>query len=136
MKDSAIGGLLEWAGVAMIDRNNSDQAIEQINQLSARVHSEKLSIVIFPEGTRSHTTKLGDFKKGAFKIAMGCGVPIVPIVLHNSIDVQQRKSRIFRPATVKVDVLKPIDVSSWTEENLDENIAGVRQLFLETLRQA
>jgi putative phosphoserine phosphatase/1-acylglycerol-3-phosphate O-acyltransferase len=136
MREGALGGLFEWAGVAMIDRSNSDEAIKQVNDLAKRVHSEKLSIAIFPEGTRSHTTKLGVFKKGAFKIAMGCGVPIVPIVLHNSVDVQQRKSRIFRPATVKIDVLEPIDVSSWTEENLDQHLASVRQLFLETLGQA
>lgn len=136
MRESTIGGLLEWAGVAMIDRDNTDEAVKQINDLASRVHAEKLSIVIFPEGTRSHTTKLGDFKKGAFKIAMDCGVPIVPIVIHNSIDVQQRKSRIFRPAKVKVDVLEPIDVSLWTDEGLEGEIAKVRQLFLTTLGQA
>lgn len=135
MRDSAMGGLLEYAGVAMINRDNSQEAIGQINQLAERVQDEGLSIVIFPEGTRSHTTKLGSFKKGAFKIAMGCGVPIVPVVIHNSVDVQQRRSRIFRAATVKIDVLEPIDVSAWHDENLDQHIAQVRQLFLDTLGQ-
>ena len=93
------------------------------------------SIAIAPEGTRSPTTRLGDFRKGAFHIAMQAGVPIVPIVIRNSGDVMPKGSAIYHPATVEVDVLPPVDTSEWRVENIDSHIEQVRDMFLDALGQ-
>jgi putative phosphoserine phosphatase/1-acylglycerol-3-phosphate O-acyltransferase len=94
------------------------------------------SVAISPEGTRSITPKLAAFKKGPFHLAMQAGVPIVPIVIHNAGDVAPKGEFVFRPATVEVDVLAPIDTSSWRSESIEAHVAEVRNLFLETLGQS
>ena len=88
-----------------------------------------------PEGTRSVTPKLAPFKKGAFHLAMQAGVPIVPIVIQNSTDVNPKGSSIYHPATVEVEVLPPVDTSDWRAELIDEHIDSVRNMFLKALEQ-
>ena len=64
---------------------------------------------------------------------MQSGAPIVPIVLRNTWEITPRDSLTFRPGTVQVRVLPPIDVAGWRVEDLDARIAAVRDLFQRTL---
>jgi putative phosphoserine phosphatase/1-acylglycerol-3-phosphate O-acyltransferase len=97
------------------------------------IRSEGRFVAVAVEGTRSTSTIPGPFKKGAFHIAMQAGVPILPIVIHNAIDVQPKGDFVFRPATVLVEVLDPIDPSTWTAEDMATRIAEVRNLYLRKL---
>jgi putative phosphoserine phosphatase/1-acylglycerol-3-phosphate O-acyltransferase len=76
---------------------------------------------------------VGPFKKGAFRIAMATGLPIVPIVIRNSDSVAGRNTYRLVPGTVDVAVLPPIDVSDWTHEELPKLIEQVRTRYTETL---
>ena len=131
-----IGRVMQLGGTVLIDRENSGSAIEAMQPLVDAMMIEGKSVALAPEGTRTISPKLGPFKKGAFHLAIQAGVPIVPIVIHNSGDVQPKGDWVYRPATVKVDVLAPIDTSTWTAENINTHVAEVRQLFLDTLGQA
>jgi len=130
-----IGKTLELAGTIFIDRENSASAIEAMKPLVDAMRNQGKSVVISPEGTRSITPKLQPFKKGPFHLAIQAGVPIVPIVIHNAGDVAPKGDFVFRPATVEVDVLEPVDTSTWRSENIEEHVAEVRGLFLEALGQ-
>lgn len=132
--DPLVGALLEAAGTIFIDRHDHDQAVEGLEQAVRRLR-KGISCAIAPEGSRSLGYKLGPFKMGAFHIAMQGGVPIVPIVIHNSNDVQPKGDFLYHPGTVQVDVLPPIDTSGWSVETIDEHVAGVRKLYLEALGQ-
>lgn len=99
------------------------------------MQQEGKSVVLAPEGTRSVSTKLLPFKKGAFHIAMQAGVPIVPIVIHNSIDMAPKGQFVFRPATVRVDILPPVDTRRWRKSSINKHINDVRQQFLDALGQ-
>jgi putative phosphoserine phosphatase/1-acylglycerol-3-phosphate O-acyltransferase len=77
---------------------------------------------------------VGDFKKGAFRMAMAARVPIVPIVIRNVEDIGSRNSGTMRPGTVDVAVLQPIDVSRWTKRDLDRRMGAVRALFVKALQ--
>ena len=99
------------------------------------MQKEKKSLVIAPEGTRAPTRKLGAFKKGGFHVAIQSGVPIVPVVIHNSGDISPKGDKIFRSGTVHVDVLPAIETSDWSVANIDEHVADVRNAFLRTLGQ-
>jgi putative phosphoserine phosphatase/1-acylglycerol-3-phosphate O-acyltransferase len=59
---------------------------------------------------------------------------MVPIVIHNAGDVAPKGDFVFRPATVEVDVLPPVDTSDWRAETIDEHVEEVRRMFRETLR--
>jgi putative phosphoserine phosphatase / 1-acylglycerol-3-phosphate O-acyltransferase len=129
-----VGQMLMASGTIFLDRTDKEKSIEA---MKPAVESLKTgtSVVIFPEGTRSYDYTLGKFKKGAFHLAMQAGVPLVPIVLKNAHDAMPRGSNIFRPVTVEVVVLPPVPTEDWKLEELDENIAAVRGLFLRELGQ-
>ena len=93
------------------------------------------SIAIAPEGTRSFTPQIGEFKKGAFHLAMQAGVPIVPIVIRNAGELMWRDARTARPGTVEVVVHPPIETTGWTKPDLDAAVNDVQRLYQETLEQ-
>jgi putative phosphoserine phosphatase/1-acylglycerol-3-phosphate O-acyltransferase len=92
-----------------------------------------ISVLIAPEGTRSPDGSLQPFKKGAFRLAMSAGLPIVPLVLRNADVLGPRNATIPRPGTVDVVVLPPIETTGWKLGELDGHIADIRQLFVDTL---
>ena len=120
------------AGTVFIDRSNRNKAIEALRP-AIEALGKGLSVVIAPEGTRSVTPRVGAFKKGAFYMAMGAGVAIVPIVFRNALDALPKHALVVRPATVEVVVHPPIPTAGWTAETLDERIADVRALYVNTL---
>ena len=63
-----------------VDRSNTEAAIRSINSAKERIR-DGTSVVFFPEGTRSATGKLLPFKKGAFRMALDLGLPILPVTL-------------------------------------------------------
>jgi putative phosphoserine phosphatase / 1-acylglycerol-3-phosphate O-acyltransferase len=130
--DPIMGTLGKLLDGVFIDRDDPVAAVETLHTVEERARSG-LSIVIAPEGTRLDTTEVGPFKKGAFRMAMAVGIPIVPIVIRNAELIASRNSTIMNPGTVDVAVFPPIPVDDWTLETLPERIAEVRQLYLDTL---
>jgi putative phosphoserine phosphatase/1-acylglycerol-3-phosphate O-acyltransferase len=120
--------------VVYVDRSNSKQARAALEPAVERLKGGT-SIAIAPEGTRSPTPTLGRFKKGAFHLAMQANVPIVPVVIRNAGDVMWRGSLVIRPGTIDVEVLEPISTNGWEVSELDERIAGIRELFARTLEE-
>jgi putative phosphoserine phosphatase/1-acylglycerol-3-phosphate O-acyltransferase len=130
-----IGRILEFSGVVLIDRKDTEKAIEAMQSLVDIMQIEGKSVCMSPEGTRSITPKLAPFKKGAFHLAMQAGVPMVPIVIRNSGDVMPKGSSYYRPATVEVEVLPPVDTSNWTAATIDEHVDSVHAMFVSALGQ-
>ncbi|MEY8015397.1 HAD-IB family hydrolase [Mycobacterium servetii] len=131
-KDPIMGTIGKAMDAAFIDRDDPSAAVESLHQIE-ELARKGLSVVIAPEGTRMDTTEVGPFKKGAFRIAMAVGIPIVPIVIRNAEIVAARNSTTINPGTVDVAVFPPIPVDDWTVETLPERIAEVRRLYLDTL---
>src|SRR5581483_4153680 len=131
-KNPIFGPAFALARTVFIDRANREKAIEALGPAIAMLR-EGTSLVIAPEGTRSPTPRLGQFKKGAFHLAMAAGVPIVPIVFRNALDALPKHGLVIRPARVEAVVHAPIATDGWTAATLDARIAEVRQLYLDTL---
>jgi len=125
-------GLGALADFVFIDRSDTAGAVAALEPLQAALARGK-SLAIAPEGTRSPTPRLGEFKKGAFHLAMAGGVPIVPVVIRNASDVWPKSARFLRPGTVDVVVHPPIPVDGWSVDKLDDHVADVRRLYLDTL---
>ncbi|MDT5193050.1 MAG: putative phosphoserine phosphatase / 1-acylglycerol-3-phosphate O-acyltransferase [Mycobacterium sp.] len=132
-KDPIMGTIGKVMDAAFIDRDDPKAAIETLRKIE-ELARKGLSVLIAPEGTRLDTTEVGPFKKGPFRIAMAAGIPIVPIVIRNAEVIAERNSSTFNPGTVDVAVFPPIPVDDWTTDNLEERIAEVRQLYLDTLK--
>jgi putative phosphoserine phosphatase/1-acylglycerol-3-phosphate O-acyltransferase len=131
--DPFVGTLGKVMDAVFIDRDDSKSAVESLHKVEELARNG-LSIVIAPEGTRLDTTEVGQFKKGPFRIAMAAGIPIVPVVIRNAEVIASRDSSTMNPGTVDVAVFPPIPVTGWTPENLNEHIACIRQLYLDTLK--
>jgi putative phosphoserine phosphatase/1-acylglycerol-3-phosphate O-acyltransferase len=124
-----IGKLLD---AAFIDRADTAAAVAALGPVEEAAR-KGLSILVAPEGTRLDTQAVGPFKKGAFRIAMATGLPIVPVVIRNSDSVAGRNATTLNPGTVDIAVLPPVSVADWTLDNLGERIAQVRASYLELL---
>ena len=69
------------AGHVFIDRSAAARAGEAIREAGRRMHEEGLSLVLFPEGTRSAGPELGRFRRGSFTLAIETGATLVPVAV-------------------------------------------------------
>jgi putative phosphoserine phosphatase/1-acylglycerol-3-phosphate O-acyltransferase len=116
-----------------VDRGDSMKGRAAQEQLVERLRSG-VSVFVAPEGTRSPTAELGEFRTGAFHVARTAGVPIVPVVLRNAYDLMPGKSKVIHPGVVDVAVLDPIPTDSWTRDSVRDDMAAVRKQFVDTLK--
>lgn len=72
-----------------------------------------VSVLLFPEGTRSMTGEIGTFKNGAFKLALQCGTPLLPIVVAGTRDAIPKGTWVFRKKVhAVVSILPPISAQA------------------------
>jgi len=129
------GPLFGAAGVVFVDRSNTARAIQALGPAVEALRHGR-SLIVAPEGTRSTTAAVGAFKKGAFRLAMDAGVPIVPIVFRNVLDALPKGALVVRPAVIEAVVLPPIETSSWTLDTLDAEITRIRDRYIEVLHES
>ncbi|MFT6783017.1 MAG: putative phosphoserine phosphatase/1-acylglycerol-3-phosphate O-acyltransferase [Saprospiraceae bacterium] len=134
LKMSPVGPLFMAAGVIFIDRGDKNKAIEAMAP-AVEALKNGTSVGLAPEGTRSKDYGLGEFKKGAFHLAMQAGVPIVPIVIKNAHDVMPKGSNFIKPSVVEVVVQPAVKTSNWKVEDLDKHIKRIRNEYLRELGQ-
>ena len=93
-----------------------------------------MTVMMFPEGTRSKEGHLGQFHNGAFKLALKAKTPVLPIVITGSKDCIQKGSWIFsRKAVVNVEVLPPVDIHPYEPEHFEKLKDRVRGIMAEKL---
>lgn len=124
-----IGRACEKAGHIYVDSHGSSGMMHTIRQAMNTIKSG-LSLIIFPEGTRSGDGHLGQFKKGAFTIAAMLRVPVVPLTIEGPYQVNPKGSKVMTPHRLKITIHKPLDAVSRQEGN----DAGVDRLLHESQR--
>jgi 1-acyl-sn-glycerol-3-phosphate acyltransferase len=117
-----LGWSMSLAGYISIDRGRAALAYRSIEKAVDRVRREGISVLIFPEGTRSTTGTLLPFKRGSFLLALKCGVPILPVSIQGTRDIMKKGSMLIRSADVKVVVGRPIDTAGIEEVELMEMV--------------
>jgi 1-acyl-sn-glycerol-3-phosphate acyltransferase len=128
------GQLALLSGHLLIDRANKDKAVEALKDTASFVKKHKLGIWIMPEGTRSRDGHLLPFKKGFVHMAIATGIPVVPVVVHGAHKNWEKGTFAFKPMTLDIEVLPPIDTSSWKEETAGEHADQVHAIFAKALR--
>ncbi|KYH28506.1 MULTISPECIES: lysophospholipid acyltransferase family protein [Clostridium] len=98
-----------------MDRENPREALKAINQGAENLRSG-YSMVIFPEGTRSKSHNIGEFKKGSLKMAIKAKVPIVPITIDGSYKIFEEHNGWLRKGEIKLTVGKPLYLDKLTSE--------------------
>ena len=110
------GSAARAAGMIAIERENRKSAFESYRVAAERIRAGA-SVVVFPEGTRGRVYSLRQFKKGPFVLAVAAGVPIVPTIVHGTLEVMSRDSFRVRSGTVDVHFLEPIPAEGLTYED-------------------
>lgn len=111
-----------------MNRKDIRQSVEAIGQ-GVKYIKEGYSMVIFPEGTRSSSGEVGEFKAGSFKLALKSGASVVPVVISGSKDIMEKGSLIIKPAKVKVKILEPVNVKELSKEEAKLLHSKVEQLI-------
>ncbi len=100
-----------WAMARMdmihIDRSKRTEAWNKVAEQGRRLFALGVWVIMFPEGTRAPRGGKGTYKSGATRLAIQCGVPIVPIAA-TSARCWPRKSFLLRPGVVDISIGRPI----------------------------
>ncbi len=118
----------------MVDRSSAS-AVQKTMESAKRILKEGMSLVVFPEGLRTHDGKLNKFKRGAFSLASEFGLPIVPLTIEGSFDVMPRSTFNITPGKISLTIHKPI---YFDNKNTDLNVLteDLRQKSYEVIKNS
>ncbi len=120
------GQALYMARHIFIDRKNVESAKKSIEKAKGFIKKYKLSVLVFPEGTRSMTGKMGEFKKGGFVLALETGLPIVPLAVRGSYELLPPHTLKIKSGLIHLAVGEPISMAGYTMDTKDALIERVR----------
>ena len=95
---------------------------------SADLLNDGVSIVVFPEGTRSRNGKIQEFKTALFILPIRSRTPVVPVLIEGTFDALKRGSILLYPFPLKMTFYDPIPASSFE--------VGARETYAEKVRGA
>ncbi len=133
-KIPVFGHAMQRAGYISIDRSDRTSAIRSLKKAGTMIRNG-VSLLIFPEGTRSYDNNIQPFKKGGFVLAVDSGVPIVPVIIHGTWPIMPKKKILVKPGNVVLEVAKPIDTSNYTVKTKDVLMEKVRTVIIESLEK-
>ncbi|MEX2327176.1 MAG: lysophospholipid acyltransferase family protein, partial [Pseudomonadales bacterium] len=107
---------------------------QSINAARDRI-KDGISVVFFPEGTRSRTGDLREFKKGAFRLATELGLPILPVTIHNTNTVLPSDTTELVPGRVTLEFGDPVPTEGLTSADINELSDRVRSLIMASLQR-
>jgi 1-acyl-sn-glycerol-3-phosphate acyltransferase len=136
MRIPLLGWQMRMAGDVPVVRGNKESGRHAMEELR-RWLDRRVSVFFFPEGTRGEHGALGQFRKGAFRLAIEAGVDIVPLALSGTEAGLPKHSIVFAPTTATLTVLPPVSTAGWPVADaprLAETVRGVIARALEEER--
>ena len=126
---------MRMGGFVPVDRSNRDSAIESVKRAAALARDGH-SFLMAPEGTRSRTGKLLNFKKGGFYMALESGVPVLPIPVVGAYELMPPGTFAIRPGQIDVYFHEPVPTSHMSANARTQLMSLVRAPMLERLELA
>ena len=106
-----VGWACYMAGCIFIDRSSRESGMNSIRKAESKL-KDGMSVVIFPEGTRSHDGQIGKFKRGAFLISEELKLPILPVTIDGNYEVMSRHAWNVTWHPVRMTIHEPVWPSS------------------------
>ena len=131
MRIPLLGTAMRMAKFVPVARGHSREAAQRSVAAAGEAIRSGLHFLIFPEGTRSGSGRLGVFKRGPFFLAMETGAPVVPVAISGTQKLMPKGSTKIRPGTVRVEMLPVIRPEEFARR--EELIAAVRTAIAEAL---
>ncbi|MFQ5560304.1 MAG: lysophospholipid acyltransferase family protein [Nitrospinota bacterium] len=138
-----VGSAMSKAGYISVDRSKPLSSARSLKTAVRRLRSG-MSIVIFPEGTRTVDGSVSKFKKGSLFLAIKSRVPIVPVTIAGSYEVLKKGSMLIRPGKIIIQLGPPISTESLTKtgevelleniyETIETSLLGLNKSFAPTV---
>jgi 1-acyl-sn-glycerol-3-phosphate acyltransferase len=108
-----VGWLMRMADDIKLVRGDRKSVVMAMRECRDRL-DQRVSVMIFPEGTRSADGTLSEFKDGAFRLAIEAGCPILPLALNGTYEALHKGDWRFGVTSAEVRVLDPIDTTGMT----------------------
>lgn len=102
-----VGYSCRKAGHIFVD-NSSASAVKQTMADAEHQLSDGMSVVVFPEGSRTFDGHIKAFRRGAYALAVEFSLPVVPVTIDGAFDVMPRTSVLPRPGHIHLTIHKPI----------------------------
>ncbi len=120
------GWTMAAVGYISIDRGGTRDTVEAMNVAAQKIR-EGMSVVIFPEGSRSPDGSIQPFKKGGFTLAIKSKVPIVPIAISGSRDIMPKDKLTATAGEIRVFVGPPIEIQHYSLKDRESLMKQVRE---------
>lgn len=121
-----LGWYMWRTGMVFVDRAHRERASRSVEEAAEKVR-RGASMLTYPEGTRSENGEILPFKRGAFRIALAAGVPVVPVVIEGSGRALPRGGFRLRPHRVHLVIGEPIETRGYRNDQLSELVGAVRR---------
>jgi 1-acyl-sn-glycerol-3-phosphate acyltransferase len=112
-----VGWMMRLARDIRLERGDKKSGVKALQDCRARL-DEHVSVMIFPEGTRSRDGRLQEFKDGAFRLAVQAGVPVLPLAVLGTRDALIKHDWRFGQSHAEVRVLDPIATDGLTQDDV------------------
>lgn len=113
------------AGHIMVD-HSTPQAVAKTMEDARKRLTDGMSLVIFPEGSRSNDGSLHPFKRGAFKLATDFQLPVVPITIDGSYKILRKGSYMIHPGKIVITIHKPIESGNTMEYVMSKSYDDIK----------
>ena len=112
-----VGWMMRMAGDIPLRRGEKKSAVQAMHECRDRL-DKRVSVMIFPEGTRTRDGELQAFKDGAFRLAIEAGVPILPLAVNGAYTALVKGDWRFGVSRAEVRVLEPISTEGMTRDDV------------------
>ena len=127
------GWFLNFAGHVLIDRRSARSALKSQKRASS-VLKKGISIIVFPEGTRTPDGEVKKFKRGAFLLARHSKFPIVPLSISGSFEMLPRTGWCFWPGTIHLRMGEPLATRNLSHQESGSLMERVRDTIIKNLK--
>jgi 1-acyl-sn-glycerol-3-phosphate acyltransferase len=128
MRLPVLGWNMVLAGDIPVERGTRKSALKAMRRCQ-EVLARRVSVIIFPEGTRSTTEEMLPFKEGAFRLAVDAGVPILPLVVSGTRTALPKHGWRFGRSDAEVRVLPPVETTGLTSKDVPALTLRVHNLI-------
>ncbi len=125
-----LGWYMSVTQMVFIDRKNREDAKRSLEEACEKIKTG-ISILTFPEGTRSRDGHIKPFKKGLFIMAIQAGVPIVPVAIDGAHNLLQRDTLRIQPCRINLVIGEPIPTAGLTLDDRDALMDRVRDAMID-----
>jgi 1-acyl-sn-glycerol-3-phosphate acyltransferase len=130
-----LGWYLKMAGYITVKRGDPDSKNRMLDQ-SYDCLKRNISIMLFPEGTRSADGQAGFFRRGAFELAIKASKPLLPVVIDGTAGILPKHGLIFREYNeIVVRVMDPVEPGMFATNDCDILAGRIRQMMIDELNK-